>query len=258
VVETAGARLLLDCGPGAAVALSAHVPPWTLDAVVVSHLHSDHCYDLLPIGKSILASAMEVPGGPRRKVERSCPVPLFAPAGSTELFARWAGLFPVTTMPMLDRAFEMAFDVREYHDGANYTIGDCDIALRELRHVRTNCGVRIESPTGTLVYSGDTGMTPDLVELAEGADMLLCEATLSEPDRSAHGHLSAGQAGEVAAAAGVGELVLTHFASSEIDWLSSLTRAAAAEFNGPIRLAAPGLRVPVTQAIRVFSVDETG
>jgi ribonuclease BN (tRNA processing enzyme) len=87
--------------------------------------------------------------------------------------------------------------------------------------------------------------------VAAGADMLLCEATLSEPDRSAHGHLSAAEAGQVAAAAEVGELVLTHFASVQPDWLGALTRAAA-EFAGPIRLAAPGLRVPVTQAVRAI------
>lgn len=250
LVETEGARLLLDCGPGTAVALSARVAPWTLDAVVISHLHSDHCYDLLPIGKSILASTLEVPGGPRRRTELSCSVPLLAPAASAELFVRWAELFPVTTMPMLDRAFETGFDVRMYHDGASYRIGDCTISLRELRHVRTNCGIRVESPAGTLVYSGDTGMTPALIELAEGADVLLCEATLSEPDRGEHGHLSAGEAGQVAAQAGVGELVLTHFASTEAHWLASLTRAAAAEYAGPIRVAAPGLSMPVSSALR--------
>ncbi|HEX3778392.1 MAG TPA: MBL fold metallo-hydrolase [Pseudonocardiaceae bacterium] len=249
LVETAGARLLLDCGPGIAVALSERVTPWTLDGVVISHLHSDHCYDLLPIGKSILSSTLEVPGGPRRRAERPRSVPLLAPAGSSELFARWAKLFPVTTIPMLDRAFETGFDVREYYDGASYRIGDCAISLRELKHVRTNCGIRVESPTGTLVYSGDTGMTPALVELAAGADVLLCEATFSEPDRSEHGHLAAAEAGQVAAEAGVGELVLTHFASTEPQWLASLPRAAATEFDGPIRLAAPGLRIPVTSAL---------
>lgn len=258
LVETAGARLLLDCGPGTAVALSAIMAPSNLDAVVVSHFHSDHCYDLLPMGKSILSGQLKVQGGPRPLTDACQPVELYAPAGESELFDRWAGLFPVTTMPMLDRAFELAFKVREYRDGDSASVGDCQLSLRELRHVRTNCGVRIESPSGILVYSGDTGMTPALVELAEGADMLLCEATLSEPDRGEHGHLCAAEAGQIAAAAGVGELVLTHFASTEPDWLSSLTRAAATEFAGPIRLAAPGLRVPVRPGMREFSLDETG
>jgi ribonuclease BN (tRNA processing enzyme) len=232
--------------------------PSQLDAVVVSHFHSDHCYDLLPIGKSMLSDMLKVQGGPRPVAEASQPVELYVPADTSDLFQRWADLFPVTTMPILDRAFEIAFAMREYRDGDRAKVGDCDLSLRELLHARTNCGVRIESPSGTLVYSGDTGMTTALVELSKDADMLLCEATLSEPDRGEHGHLCAAEAGQIAAAAGVGELVLTHFASTEPDWLASLTRSAAAEFAGPIRLATPGMRVPVRPVTRELSLDETG
>ncbi len=243
LVETAGARLLIDCGPGIAVALSAVVPPSSLDAVVISHFHSDHCYDLLPIGKSLLNCLIEVQGSPPRRDVAFRPLPLYVPSGARELFDRWSSLFPVTTLPLLDRAFEVAFDVHEYTPGASFQVGDCTIEPRALRHVLPNCGVRVEAPCGSLAYTGDTGVTPDLVELASGVDLLLAEATLSETDRSDHGHLSGADAGRTASAAGVRELVLTHFASNDPEWLSHLSKTAAEEFAGPVHLGFPGLKV---------------
>ncbi|MPY57986.1 MBL fold metallo-hydrolase [Streptomyces spongiae] len=245
LVETAGARLLIDCGPGIAVALSAVAPPSSLDAVVISHFHSDHCYDLLPIGKSLLNGLVEVQGGPPRREGEFRPVPLYVPSGARELFAKWGSLFPVTTLPLLDQAFEVAFDVQEYTPGASFQAGDCTIEPRALRHVLPNCGMRVEAPCGSLAYTGDTGITPDLVELASGADLLLAEATLSETDRSDHGRLSGTDAGRIASAAGVSELVLTHFASSEPEWLSHLSKTAAKEFAGPVHLGSPGMKVEV-------------
>ena len=245
LVRTAGARLLLDCGPGVATALGTHLPPWALDAVVISHFHSDHCYDLLPIGKSLLNQVVEVPGGPMRPAVDLRPLPLYVPSGAKELFRTWAGLFPVTTIPLLDKAFELAFDVREYRPGDRFTVGDCRVELHELRHVRPNCGIRLTSPTGTLAYTGDTGPTPALVDLARGVDLLLAEATLAQPDVTGHGHLSGADAGQAAARAGVGRLVLTHFASVEPEWLRGLAKAASAEFDGPVSLAEPGATIPV-------------
>ena len=64
---------------------------------------------------------------------------------------------------------------------------------------------------GSLVYTGDTGPTPVLAELARGADLLLSEAAfLTGPDNPPDLHLTGAQAAEVAEAAGVGVLVLTH------------------------------------------------
>jgi ribonuclease BN (tRNA processing enzyme) len=59
---TAGcAAILLDCGPGIATALGTVAAPHGLSALVVSHLHLDHCYDLLPLGKSLLTRAPALP-----------------------------------------------------------------------------------------------------------------------------------------------------------------------------------------------------
>jgi ribonuclease BN (tRNA processing enzyme) len=114
------------------------------------------------------------------------------------------------------------------------------ISLHELRHSSPNCGVRIESPTGCLAYTGDTGVTPALLPLADGVDLLLAEATLAATDHGPHGHLSAIDAAQVAQTAGAGALMLTHFPSADPTWLLARRDEAARAFAGTVRLAQPG------------------
>lgn len=248
--ETAPTRILLDCGPGVATSLSGIVEPNTLDAVVITHVHLDHCYDLLPIGKSLLTAGLRYPaaGQPPQTEVRIPRLPLYVPAGSAALFDRLAALFPVTTAPALDRAFELAFDVHEYAPGESFTVGDTEIHLELLAHAAPNCGVRVSSPEGILVYTGDTGRTPALRELAVGADMLLAECTLSASDDGPHGHLCAEDAAEAAADAAVGQLVLTHFSTADSAWLEASRRSAAERFDGPVHIATPSARFPVRTA----------
>jgi ribonuclease BN (tRNA processing enzyme) len=242
-------RVLLDCGPGGATALSAVTHVSTLDAIVISHLHSDHCFDLLPLGKTLLAVRMKdahrFPTLPRPAVTEWPPVPLYVPAGGKAALSALAAALPVPTYPLLDRAFDLAFDVAEYEPGDTLTVGDCRIGLQSLHHSLANCGIRVEGPAGTLAYSGDTFDVPGLIKLARGVDLFLCESTLELTDDTVHGHLSAAQAGEVAAEAGVGELVLTHFVTADPEWLEARRADAQRAFDGPVHLASPGRRFEV-------------
>lgn len=250
LVDVGETRLLLDCGPGIAAALSAVTTPDTLDAIVITHVHLDHCYDLLPVGKTLLGSALRYPSGDalaQTEVDLRR-VPLYVPQGSAATFHRLAELFPVTTMPLLDRAFELAFDVREYTPGDTFTIGAAEIHLELLAHSAPNCGVRITSGSGVFAYTGDTGRTPALHSLADGADLLLAECSLTEPDDGPHGHLSAQDAGDVATAAGAGQLVLTHFSSGDPAWLAASRQRATDRFAGPVHLASPHRRFAVREA----------
>jgi ribonuclease BN (tRNA processing enzyme) len=91
----------------------------------------------------------------------------------------------------------------------------------------------------TLAYSGDTGISPGLVAAATGADLLLCEASVTDgrphpPDL----HLTGREAGEHAARAGVGRLLVTHV-PPWTDRDRVLTEATEA-FGGPTSLAAAG------------------
>jgi ribonuclease BN (tRNA processing enzyme) len=98
---------------------------------------------------------------------------------------------------------------------------------------------RFEHGGKVLTYSGDTGESAVLVELARSADILLCEAGFPElPDLPPGLHLTGRQAGQHAAAAGVGHLVLTHL-DPDYDRAPSLA-GARDTFGGPVGIAAPG------------------
>ena len=91
----------------------------------------------------------------------------------------------------------------------------------------------------TLVYSADTGESPELVELASGADVLLCEASVGPDEELIPDlHLTGRMAGEHADKAGVDRLVVTHVPP----WNSREIQAdeAAATFHGVVEIAQPG------------------
>jgi ribonuclease BN (tRNA processing enzyme) len=233
LVTTDACRILLDCGPGVATTLSAHGGPGTLDAIVISHLHPDHCYDLLPIGTTLL------------RASRSAPVPLYGPSGTRRLLHDLAGLFPLRADPGEGTPFHHAFTVQEYRPGDAVHVGDCTLSLYGLRHAVPNCGVRIQSADATMAYTGDTDPTDSLTRLADGVDLLLAEATLADVDTSGYGHLCAADAARVAADAGVGQLVLTHLGSTDPNWAQARRADAARMFHGPVHLAYPGARYQI-------------
>lgn len=103
LVATDEATVLLDCGPGVATALGSVATPDQLSAVIVSHLHLDHCYDLLPLGKSLLSRNVRYPQAgeaPQDWAEIEA-LPLHVPDGSRQRLQQLAALFPVSTAPVL-------------------------------------------------------------------------------------------------------------------------------------------------------------
>jgi ribonuclease Z len=95
----------------------------------------------------------------------------------------------------------------------------------------------------------DTRLCDAVFELAADTDLLVCESTFADADAALaadYGHLTAGQAGQVAAVAGARRLVLTHFSQRYDDTaMPQLRRDAAAAYDGEIILAADLDRVPV-------------
>ncbi len=95
----------------------------------------------------------------------------------------------------------------------------------------------------------DTRLCDAAFELADGADMLVCESTFADAEATLArewGHLTAGQAGRIAAEAGARLLVLTHFSQRyEHDDVQRLAAQAATTFSGPVVPARDLDRIPV-------------
>lgn len=223
LVTTGSTTVLLDLGFGVFSALGDQIP----DAIVLSHVHPDHCADLLALYHATRYGAGE-----------EAPIPVMAPAGLKERFAAFLdadddhGLFEV-----------FAFDL--VAGGDERTVGDLSLRFGDATHPVPALVTRVEGEGRSLVYSGDTGPGGDLEALAAGADVLLCEASLQgEPSEDRYPyHLFAVEAGDLAARAGVGHLVVTHVRPS-LDAAVSLVEAAS-RFDGPVDLAVPGMEVTV-------------
>lgn len=117
LVRAADQAIMLDAGPGTALVLGRHlgVPP---SAVVVTHEHTDHLLDLLVLGKIAVNARLVRDESGAVTVDESVPrVPLLVPRGATSRLRQLAALYPVTTYPVLDRAFDVGFDVHEYEPG---------------------------------------------------------------------------------------------------------------------------------------------
>lgn len=224
LVQHDDSSLLVDPGPGTFPRLVELLPAAALDAVLVSHGHPDHCLDLNPL----LRARAFTEGG-------SAPLPVHAPAGS------------LTAVLALDRpaVLDGAVDVRDLGAGDVVGIGPFTVTTAELPHTWPNLALRISVPGATLVYTGDGGPSPDLVELAHDADVLLAEAShVHAVPADMAGLLStAGQRGDDAREAGARMLVLTHLLPSE-DPAAAAARAAE-RFAGPIQVARPGLVIEV-------------
>jgi ribonuclease BN (tRNA processing enzyme) len=222
LIDIGGFRLVLDLGNGSLGSLQRFSGLDEIDAICLSHLHSDHCLDMC--GYSVVQTMH--PDGPRR------PIPVYGPEGTAERLIRAV----TVTSPATSMAD--AFDFSVLTPGT-IEIGPLRVTTARMNHPVETFGFRIEHDGQVLAYSADTGLAPELVRLAAGADVLLCEASfLDRPDLPTDLHLTAGQAGAHAAQAGVGELVLTHL----VAWnepAATLEQAAAA-FDGELALASPG------------------
>jgi ribonuclease BN (tRNA processing enzyme) len=218
LVEHAGFRVLIDPGYATVPQLMRVTDAMTLDAVLVSHGHPDHCADLNPL---LRARALRDDPAPA--------LPVYAPQNA---------LNPVLALDrkgMLDDALEL----HEFDPGDQFAVGPFDVRSWLLPHWIPNAGLRLEADGDSLAYTGDTGPSPELVTLARDAGVFLAEATYPHlvPADAAKHLSSARQAGQTAARAGVGRLVLTHL-SPGTDRRTAID-AAAEYYDGDIRVAAP-------------------
>lgn len=193
LVEHDGFRLLLDLGSGAFGALQRHADPATVDAVVLSHLHPDHFLDLSPY--VVFRRFGAPPGLPR--------LPLLGPVGTHDRVAS-------AHDPHVRTGLRDVFDISAVAAGER-ELGPFRLRFARVVHPVEAYAVRVEAGGRSLTYSGDTAPTPVLSELARGTDLFLCEAAWQDGRDYPPGlHLTGREAGEHAAAAGAGRLLVTH------------------------------------------------
>jgi ribonuclease BN (tRNA processing enzyme) len=229
LVEAGGYALLVDPGYATASRLFTVLDPRELDAVLVSHGHPDHCIDLSAVLRARAFGDRAVPA-----------LPVYAPAGALD------------AVLALDRpgVLDAAVAVTDLDDGARLQLGPLDVEAVLLPHTWPNLGYRVSAAGQSLAYTGDTGPSDRVVDLARHATLLLAEASHAEqvPADMAGLLSSARDAGAAAARAEVGRLLLTHLLP-DTDPLAAI-RCARESFPGEIDVARPGLVLDLGEDVR--------
>ncbi len=134
-----------------------------------------------------------------------------------------------------------AYVLHEFTAGGQLDIGPFRAQTRLLPHSVPNAGIRLAAGERVLAYTGDTGPSPDVVNLARGADLLVAEASYVDqvPEDSRRYLTSARQAGQQAQDADARHLLLTHLLPGTNALAAQA--AAAAGYHGEIGVATSGL-----------------
>lgn len=227
LVELGDDALVLDLGQGSFSALGAIRDPASLLAIFVSHSHPDHGVDLVALRHYLMYGAPE----PRR-------VPLHAPPDLRRRYDVLTG----------EEDFLSMLPGDPLAAGGRF-VGPFAVTVAPVMHAESSFGFRVSRAAQAdtspgLVYSGDCGREEDLLGLLRPGDTLLCEASFGarEPVPGV-AHLTAAQAGRVAATGGAARLVLTHILDAAAP--EEAVSVARRHFSGEVLRAVPELLVPI-------------
>lgn len=224
LVADDGAACLLECGPGSTRRWPrAGITFETARVIAVTHHHVDHCCDLPAV-----LFGRRVPEPPV-----SAPLWLLGPVGHR---AHLDGIDAMFGAWVADRSG--ARRVEELSDGDAIEVPPFSIEAREVKHYEGALGLRVRCDGRSIAYSGDSGPCDGLVALCRGADLVMLECSYPA-GREMEGHLTTRTAAEVAVAAGVERLVLTHF-YPECDGVDVRAEVRAAGYAGELHLAEDG------------------
>lgn len=242
LVETPGARVLVDCGSMVTQRLiEAGCPGAWLDALLVTHLHSDHLVDFYQLVVSSWHQGRAAPWIVH------CPETVVPVIGAT--MAAWRD----------ERALRIAFEQRPgatglevgceaLAPGRRIAVGDLEIEPVLVDHgpVVPAYGFVLRSGGRTAALSGDTGVSEALIAAGRGADLLVHEVYLhaemplvagrrsaATVAATASYHTLSGEVGGIARRMGAGALALNHFVPPDFDRAALLAEVAQG-YGGPV------------------------
>ena len=236
------ARILIDCGSGVTQRLLEHgIPGNKIDALLLTHLHSDHIVDLFQL---IISSWHQGRQGPQKIYGPRCTqayVDQLMKLWKPELEQRIAHEQRSST-----KALEV--EVAEIENGTELKFGKLKVKSVEVLHqpVKHTFGFVFETEDEKAVISGDTKYCLALIEAAKGADVLLHEVfihrempvktglrTAKTVENVASYHTLDSVVGKVAAEAEFRCLMLTHFAPPKFN-REKLLSSVRLDFKGPV------------------------
>lgn len=181
LLQSAKTTLALDFGSGAAGRLQRFSALKDLDAIVLSHLHSDHISDLLPLSYylSMQGRILDV-------------------------------YMPLTDCPQYDVISSMkCYNIMPLFDGRNLRVNDLTLSFTKLTHPMENYGVRICDGNTSFFYSGDTVFDKNITAAANGCENVLLDASLPSDQAKDAPHMSVAEGKFISDCTGA-RVLLTH------------------------------------------------
>lgn len=249
-----GHALLIDCGSGVTQRMvSAGFNCREIDAVLLTHLHSDHLVDLYQL---ISTSWQRGRDRPQR---------IYGPAGTRRFVEGTMELWKHELEGRIAheaRGSTAALDTEivEFTEGEVLRLGDLTVEAVEVNHQPVNnaFGFICKTPEETIVLSGDTTYCPPLIQAARGADLLVHEVFIHREFKEIPGvrtretianvgsyHTASDVVGKVAAEAGVKGLVLSHFAPTHFD-KQALLDEVRRDYGGFLAIGEDLMKIDVT------------
>lgn len=249
LVETDDAAVLVDCGSGATQGLvRAGTRGAAMDALLVTHLHSDHLVDFYQL---VVSSWHQGRQDPWRVLCPPTVVPVIegtmaAWKDERDLRIAWESRATATGLEVETEILDPATPIR---------IGDMEIqpVLVDHQPVEPAYGFVFRAGGKTAVISGDTAVCPALIEAGQGCDLLVHEVLIHGVMRTAPGqrtkatvdnvaqyHTLSTEVGGVARDMGAKALALTHFVPPEVDREGLLTEVSKT-FDGPTFVGEDGM-----------------
>jgi ribonuclease BN (tRNA processing enzyme) len=255
LVSLAGKTILVDAGLGAAKAVCDQgVALTAIDAIMITHLHSDHYLELGPFLHTAWTAGL------------NRPVPVYGPPRLAQYWEAFlASMEDDIALRIADEGrpdLAGLVDLRPVPDGS-FDLGGITVTALENHHppVTPSYAFRFDTGATRVVLSGDTAPIPAMTDFAQDADLLVHEAMLTEGvdalmARMTNGddrlrthilrsHTDAREAGRIATEAGVKHLALNHFVPdgipgfTETDWEAAVRETWA----GPLTLGRDGMRL---------------
>lgn len=224
LMQIKNSLLLFDSGPGTMRRLlEAGTTIFDIDFIFYSHLHPDHSGELVTF-----LFANKYANG----IRRQNPLTVVAARGFKIFYNHLKTVYGgwIELAPELFNIVEL-----DNKGPDSWHFDDFRVESRPMEHIDSSIAYRITGPGGkSVVYSGDTDVSENLVVLSKDADLLICESAFPD-ELKVQGHLTPSLAGETATRANVGQLVLTHF-YPQCD-LVDIEKQCRKAYAGPLVLA---------------------
>lgn len=221
LLEADQKRILIDCGSGVLAQLAKIMPVYELDAVFLSHLHHDHISDFFVLQYAVMTAI--------KQQKRKNPLPVWAPTEPVDWYSKLSFQDYIEKQPMQQQV----------------KLGNLTFTFHQTDHAVPCYAIHISDGQKTILYSADAGSRTEWAAMETEPDLFVCEATFlhEELPHAFTGHLSAKQAGEVAATLKAKQLLLTHL-NPERD-PAPLAEEAGTVFSSKCFVGQTGLQIVV-------------